>query len=280
MLHCVMLAVHFTMPDVTKFEPADPGLEVILVNAKHDRAPVKAEALAQANLDGGGEADKGRAKSPLPDLQKAEDGDSFKASQRRIAELEEQQRKYLEQYKKKNSTFTVPRIADTEKPKETPQQPEGADSVDSTKALARSEAEINKSVEDYNKRPKKTFITPNTKSVGYAMYYNSARERIERMGTMNFPQKNGNKLYGKLTMSISIYQNGNIYDQGGEDGLKIDRSSGNPALDEAALRIVRRAAPFGRFPTSMRTTDKDDIWVLIVTFNFTSEEVKLEAEMH
>lgn len=47
--HCVLLAVRFAAPDSFRFKPDDPGLEVILVNAKHDKKPLKPEALAQAN---------------------------------------------------------------------------------------------------------------------------------------------------------------------------------------------------------------------------------------
>ena len=93
--HASLLAVRFAAPDAFRLQPADPGLEVILVNAKHARAPVKADALAQANLEGGGTADAGRAQSPLPDLRKVENGDSIQALQRRIAELEQQQKSVL-----------------------------------------------------------------------------------------------------------------------------------------------------------------------------------------
>jgi protein TonB len=276
LLHAGMLAVHFTAPDAFQFKPADPGLEVILVNAKHDKAPLKAEALAQANLDGGGEAEKGRATSPLPDLQKTENGDSVKAARRRQVELEEQQRKLLERLTKKKTPFVVPRIADTEKPKEMPQQPDGADVLDSTQVLARREAEIAKRIEDENKRPKKTFITPSTREVGYAMYYDNVKQRIEKIGTLNFPQKDGKKLYGELVVSIPIYHDGSLYER--EGGPTVEHSSGNAVLDQKALAIVRRAAPFGHFPKNMRTTDKDDVWVVYTRFKFTREEA-LETEL-
>ena len=68
--HAALLAVRFVAPPPNLAKPTDPGLEVILVNAKHKNAPLKAEALAQANLDGGGTVDKGRSKSPLPDMRK------------------------------------------------------------------------------------------------------------------------------------------------------------------------------------------------------------------
>lgn len=274
LLHGGLLLVRFAAPESFKFQPTDPGLEVILVNAKHDKKPLKAEALAQANLDGGGNATAGRAKSPIPDMRKNEDGESVQETKRHIAELEELQQKMLAQITRK-TPFSMPSMKDLEKPKETP-HPAGADARDSTRELARREAEIAKSIEDYNKRPKKTQITPSTSEVGYAMYYKTLQSRIEKMGTLNFPQQDGKKMYGELVIYIPIYQDGNIYEK--EGGPSIQHSSGNAALDRAALRIVRRSAPFGRFPPNMRSVDKDDIWEIVTRFKFTREDA-LEAEL-
>lgn len=272
LLHAGLLAVHFTAPEAMKFKPTDPGLEVILVNAKHDKAPLKAEALAQANLDGGGNADAGRAKSPLPDLRRSEDGDSVKAAQRKVEDLERSQKKLLSQLNK--TPFHAPQV--TDEPKEVPQvQRNATDMLDSAKALLRREAEISRDIEDYNKRPKKTQITPSTRQVDYAAYYKNFQEKIERFGTLNFPQENGKKLYGQLTISIPIASDGSLYMKDG--GPKVERSSGIAALDKAALRIVQRTAPFGRFPENMRTPGKEDVWEIITTFKFTRDEA-LETE--
>jgi protein TonB len=269
--HAALLAIRFAAPDAFRLQPADPGLEVILVNAKHARAPVKAEALAQANLDGGGNADAGRAQSPLPDLRKVENGDSIKALQRRIAELEQQQNSVLTRVAK--SQFNRTPVAEQDKPD--PQRT-GADNVDSTREIARMTAEITQRINDENKRPKKTFISPSTREVGYAMYYKAMQKRVEEVGTLNFPQQDGRKLYGELVVYIPIFQDGTLYEK--EGGPHIERSSGNPALDKAALAIVRRAAPFGKFPANMRSTDKDDLWIVVTRFKFTREE-KLQAEL-
>ena len=269
--HAALLAIRFAAPDAFRMQPADPGLEVILVNAKHARAPVKADALAQANLDGGGNAETGRAQSPLPDLRKVENGDSIKALQRRIAELEQQQNSVLTRVAK--SQFNRAPVAEKDKPD--PSRT-GADNVDSTKEIARMTAEITQRINDENKRPKKTFISPSTREVGYAMYYKAMQKRVEEVGTLNFPQQNGRKLYGELVMYIPVFQDGSIYEK--EGGPRIERSSGNRALDQAALGIVRRAAPFGKFPANMRSTDKDDLWIVITTFTFTREG-KLQAEL-
>ncbi|SNS22940.1 protein TonB [Noviherbaspirillum humi] len=273
LLHGALLAVRFAAPEAFKFKPADPGLEVILVNAKHDRKPAKAEALAQSNLDGGGNADAGRAKSPLPDMRKHENGEGMKAMQRRIQELEQRQRQLAQAARK--TPMKTPPAGEAAPPREAP-RPEARDMVDSASEIARREAEIAKQLEDYNKRPRKTMISPSTREVGYAMYYNALRERIEKVGTLNFPQQDGRKLYGELVLSIPIFQDGSIYEK--EGGITVDKSSGNPALDEAAKRIVRRSAPFGKFPPNMRSSDKDDVWVLVTNFKFTREGA-LEANL-
>ena len=270
--HAALLAVHFVAPKAFRAEPTDPGLEVILVNAKHANKPLKAEALAQANLDGGGNVDKGRSKSPMPDMRKNETGDSVKASQRRITELQEKQRELLTAATRP-SDLTAPPITEKTKPDVSAV---GADLLETSKAIARQAAEISETIEDQNKRPRKTFITPSTQAVGYAMYYKTLQKRVEEIGTLNFPQKNGRKLYGELVVQIPVFQDGTIYQK--EGGASIKVSSGNKALDDAALSIVRRAAPFGRFPPNMLSSDKDDLWVVITRFKFTREE-KMEANL-
>ena len=263
--HAALLAVRFVAPDAFKIEPADPGLEVILVNAKHANKPLKADALAQANLDGGGQQDAGRAQSPLPDLRKNENGDSVKAAQLRIAELLAQQEAMLTQAR--NAHYKAPPVTERDKPD--PART-GTDDLAATKALARATAEISARIQDENKRPKKTFISPSTQEVGYAIYYKTMQKRVEEIGTLNFPQVNGKKLYGELILEIPIFQDGTIYVK--DEGVKVRKSSGNAALDNAALAIVRRSAPFGPFPKNMLSSDKDDVWVIITRFNFTREE--------
>lgn len=274
LVHASLLMVHFVAPDSFKLQPADPGLEVILVNAKHDKKPLKADALAQANLDGGGQADKGRSKSPLPDMGKIEDGDSTPASKARIAELEALQQQMMTQLKKDNSFKLATKL---DKPNPNASIPTtGTDLLESSRALARAMAEITQTVEDQNKRPRKTFITPSTQAVGYAVYYKAMQKRVEDIGTLNFPQRDGKKLYGELVVYIPIFQDGSIYEK--EGGARVEKSSGNLELDKAALRIVRRAAPFGKFPPNMLSGDRDDLWVIITRFKFTREET-LQTEL-
>lgn len=267
LVHAVLLGVHFVAPDSFRLKPSDPGLEVILVNAKHDKAPQKADAIAQANLDGGGNAEDGRAKSPLPDMYKIEDGEAVKAVQRKVAELETQQQKILAQVSKAVPTVVAPVH---EAPREAPPQVNAKDLLETAQAVARMEAEVARNIEAYNKRPKKTQITARTREASYAIYYKALQERIEKLGTLNFPQQDGKKLYGELIVYIPVFEDGSIYAKDG--GARIESSSGNAVLDQAALAIVRRAAPFGHFPEHMRSSGRDDVWEVITRFRFTHQE--------
>ena len=105
-------------------------------------------------------------------------------------------------------------------------------------------------------------ITSRTRDVGDAMYFKSVQKKVESIGVINFPQKNGTRLYGQLTVRINVYHDGSLYEKAG--GVSVVRSSGNPALDAAALNIVRRAAPFGRFSGNVRS--------IITRLNFTRDQ--------
>ncbi|MES2016115.1 MAG: TonB family protein [Pseudomonadota bacterium] len=272
MAHGALLAVRFAAPDAFHFKPSDPGLEVILVNAKHARAPLKAEVLAQADLDGGGNADKGRSKSPLPDLHRTETGDSLKAIQKRAADLEEYQKSLVTSAS--HSPYKAPPIKQYDKldPNRT-----GTDIIETSKAIARKEAEIFNRIEDENERPHKSTFSPKALGVKYAQYYSEMAHRIEEVGTLNFPQKDGRKMYGQVVISIPVFQDGAIYDK--EGGITVEKSSGNAALDKAAVAIVRRSAPFGRFPPKMMSSrEGGEVFVIVCAFNFARNN-KLEAEI-
>ncbi len=105
-----------------------------------------------------------------------------------------------------------------------------------------------------------------------AMYYPTLRNRIEKAGMLYYPKLNGKRLQGELEISIPVYQDGTLYEKGG--GPRVVRSSGNPALDAAALRIVRRAAPFPSFSRTMRENSIDGVMEFTVPFNFMIDEIR------
>jgi len=134
---------------------------------------------------------------------------------------------------------------------------------DTVRAIARMEAQLDKQINDYNARPRRGYIGPNTRGVSYAMYYNQWKDKVERVGTLNYPEEARGKVYGELVLVVTLNFDGTIYN----DEIRISRSSGYPVLDRAAARIVRLAAPYGRFAAEMR---KDyDVFEIITKFTFT-----------
>jgi protein TonB len=267
-IHAIVLTLEFKFPESLHFKPLDPALEIILVNASHDKAPPNPDALAQANLSGGGNAESGRAKSPLPDLKKSVDGNALEARRRRIAELEQIQNRVIAQMESKTAQRS-PQRSDKIIP-QTAEASVNKSPQEEALAIARREAEISQRIEDYNKRPIKTQITPSTRAVSYAMYYTAVQKRVEQTGTLHFPQKNGKKIYGDLVVYIPIFQDGSIYMR--EGGPRVERSSGNAELDNAALAIVRRAAPFGQFPSELTAGAKSHVWEIVTRFSFARDD--------
>jgi protein TonB len=267
LFHALLLSVRFISPEALRVAPFDPGLAVILVNARHDTAPLQADALAQANLDGGGNAEAGSARSPLPDLGRIHDGTQLERQQQRVAELEQLQRKLLTQA----STQRADPIPDGKDVDRASVNGRDVRSVEEIQEVARREAEIARDITNYTKRPLKIQLTPSTREVSYALYYTALQKKIEQTGTLNFPQQDGRKMYGELIVYIPVSEDGGLYEK--EGGPRIERSSGNAALDAAAIAIVRRAAPFGRFPSTLAKDGRARVWEIIARFSFTRDQM-------
>ncbi|WP_425261664.1 energy transducer TonB [Rubrivivax sp. RP6-9] len=261
-VHGALLTVRFVDPEAFNRVFQDTPLEVILVNARSNEAPTQAQAIAQANLAGGGEADKGRATSPLPPAATVQLGDASDDAKKRIDQLQEQQQQLLAQIRREVATLPPP---DPRRDSGTPQE---RDQDERRRQLLRLLAEIEKRINEENARPKKRYISPATREEVYALYYDSLRRRIEDRGTRNFPETGGRKLYGELTMNVTIDAQGRVVD------TEIVRASRSRQLDQQAVAIVRAAAPFGPFTSAMRR-EADQI-VVTSRFRFTRDET-LEA---
>src|SRR5512137_1325614 len=94
-LHISVLAIRFVDPELLRVRSTDPPLDIILVNAKSETRPGKPEALAQANLDGGGTTERGRRTSPLPNSFEMRDGDALQEARKSVQQLEEEQKRLL-----------------------------------------------------------------------------------------------------------------------------------------------------------------------------------------
>ncbi len=103
LLHGVFLSLHFKFPEASRaFQ--DKALDIILVNAKSARKPNEAQALAQANLDGGGNSEQNRrVKTPLPPSARQQVGNDLEQAQKRVQTLEAQQRRLLDQTRSKQA---------------------------------------------------------------------------------------------------------------------------------------------------------------------------------
>lgn len=261
LLHAVVLSLHFTFPDAARaFQ--DRALDIILVNSRSARKPSEAQALAQANLDGGGNTEeKRRAKTPLPPAPRHQDGDDLDHSQKRIQELEAHQQRLTAQTRSR--TVVAPAADKQVQPEPTPSV-SGRDLAHSALAMARLEGEIAKEVDDYNQRPRKKFIGTRADEYRFAQYNEEWRQKVERVGTLNYPEAARGKLYGSLILTVSIRSDGSVA------SVEINRSSGHKVLDDAARRIVAMAAPFAAFPPAIR--HDTDILVITRSWNFTQRD--------
>jgi protein TonB len=256
-VHAVLLTVRFVDPEGFNRVFEDTPLEVILVNTKTNEKADKARAIAQTSLAGGGEAAKGRATSPLPPSALTEFGDAAENEQKKIEAMQEQQMLMLAQVKRMLAAMPP---AD---PKQT-SNPEAQAREDKRRQLLRILAEIERRINEENARPKKRYISPSTREEVYAVYYDGLRRKIEDKGTRNFPEVAGKKLYGELTMIVTVNHDGTVLD------TEVVETSGSLALDRRAKTIARSAGPFGKFNDAMRR--KADQIVVVSRFKFTRDE--------
>ena len=259
-LHAVALSIHFRLPDMTRGKSVAPSLDVVLVNSKTRAKPVKASVLAQANLDGGGNTDENRrAKTPLPVLKETESGADLRRAAQRVQELQAQQLKMMTRLRAAKSV-TPAEQANAASATAAPQpQLSGQELAASSLAIARMEAQISREIDEYNQRPRKTFIGARAEEYRFAQYVEDWRLKVERIGNLNYPESARGRIYGSLVLTVSIKSDGSL------DSVEVRRSSGHQILDRAAERIVRMAAPFARFPANI----KRDTDILVITRTWT-----------
>ena len=257
-VHAVLLTVRFVDPEGFNRVFKDTPLEVILVNARSSEPPLKAQAIAQAALAGGGEAQAGRATSPLPPSALTEVGDSLEDARQQIQTLQEQQMQLLSQIRRELARLPPP------DPQRDEGSPDARAQAEQRQQMLQMLAEIEKRINEANARPKKRYVSPSTSEAVYAVYYDVLRRKIEERGTQNFPEDKGRKLYGELTMIVTVDALGQVLD------TEIVQSSGQRALDRRAQAIVRAASPFGPFTDAMRK--QADQIVVVSRFRFTRDE--------
>ena len=256
-VHAGLLTLRFVDPEAFERVLADTPLEVILVNARSNEAPVKAQAIAQANLAGGGEAAQGRATSPLAASAEVRLGDAAEDTRQRIDQMLQEQMQLLAQMRREAALLPPDGAADQGTPEQRAER-------ERRRQMIKQLAEIEKRINEENARPRKRYVSPATSEAVYAVYYDAMRRKIEERGTRDFPEVQGRKLYGELTMNVTVDAAGRVVE------TEVVRPSQSRLLDQRAVAIVRSAAPFGAFTTAMRR-EADQI-VVTSRFRFTRED--------
>ncbi|HEX6708181.1 MAG TPA: TonB family protein [Albitalea sp.] len=259
-VHAALLFVRIVDPEGFNRVFEDTPLEVILVNTRSREAPVKAQAIAQAQLAGGGELERGRATSPLPPSAMVELGNAVEESHRQIEQLQEAQTQLLARLRRELAQMPAP-----DPRKEATTQEEKSQQEERRQRLELL-AEIEKRIQEQNARPKKRYISPATQEQAYAIYYDALRRKIEERGTRNFPEYRGKRLYGELMMVLTVDAVGRVVD------TEVVQPSGTPMLDKRAIAIVKAAAPFGNFTQPMRR--EADQLVITSRFKFHGERLE------
>ncbi len=264
LLHGILLALKFTPPDPIRFAPADARLEIVLLNAESPTRPLKPAVLAQVDMEGGGDRDKGRARSPLPAQDRMIDGKDLREQRRRIQQLEEQQRQLIA-LAGTNGITPLDRTAKAE-----PQaDARGVDEKDVESAIARLQAQIDRQISDYNKRPKRLTFGINAVGVSYARYVDAWATKIERIGTERYPQAARGRLYDSMIITVEVDRHGNVVD------VILNRKSRHEILNRAVREIVLAGAPYERFPPEMAR--EGDILQIVRTWNFTNDSLATQS---
>jgi len=249
-LHAVVLAIRFAPFDLSKFERNTPPLEVALVNAKSKSKPAKADILAQANLDGGGNTDANRrAKTPLPALPKDNATTQLAVATQQVEALEKKSQEMMTQLRS-GATVATPQPKPNDA-LEKPELPTATEMMQRTMEAMRLEAQIAKDMEAYQKRPKRRFIGARAQEYRFARYVEDWRLKVESIGNRNYPEAaRAQKLYGSLLLTVGIRADGSV------ETVVVDRTSGQKILDLAAVRIVEMGGPYSPFPPDIsRDTD-------------------------
>lgn len=263
----IILGISFTVPKVLPQLNDLPDLEITLITSHDDIEPEEADYLAQANQEGGGEKEESAIpKSPLPPT-------TSNQASRQLPTAQPRSQPKINPPTAEPEVITQPTPAEQSlaeaEPEATTQQhstepPEPAIPEERPREAERSRlsAEISRFWEEYQKRPRRTFLNARTREYRFAAYMEAWRAKVERIGNLNYPEAaKRQKITGALVLDVALEPNGNINE------VNVQRSSGHRILDDAAIRIVELAAPYAPFPDNIR---KDtDILHITRTWQFT-----------
>jgi protein TonB len=267
-VHAILLLITFKGADFSFSARTVPHLDVVLVNSRGTK-PVKADALAQANLDGGGNTEAElRAKTNLPVVPSLQFSTELELASARLSQLEAEAKRIF-------AMLGAGAEALLHDNRHVPTDPTALNDLDPHSRqlkIAQMEAQIAREWEAYQKLPRRKFIGTRTEGVIYADYVDKWRQRIEKVGTEHFPDEaRRQKIFGSLLLTVSIRANGTV------EKVEIERSSGYRILDAAALRVIELAGPFPPFPSAIRR--EFDVLSITRNWSFTRADLELKTEL-
>jgi protein TonB len=247
--------------------PVMPTLDVILTQTRTEKAPEHADFLAEANQQGGGESDV--AKRPgEPQLANVPKPDPGIAPQELLAQNPPPQPEAVQRLlttTRASQNVAAPQEA---QPVATVPLPTGRELMEQNLQMARLTAELQRNQQLEAKRPRKRFFSASTQEYEYAAYMRAYVARLERIGTLNYPDEARRlNLTGAVVVTVEIRRDGSLAN------VTTIQSSGVPVLDQAAEQTVRLAAPYPELP---RTKDDPDILNITRTFRYVSGGTVIE----
>jgi protein TonB len=261
----VLFGISFKSP-LPKIDNTAAPLEVVLVNSKSVSKPRNADALAQANLDGGGNTDNNRrAKAPAAQAMEHKHADEAATAMQKKDQLEQEAKRLMTAI---DGDQAIPQAEPySEQSEKNSPIMDTTDLVQRGLEIARLEAQTSRDYDAYQKRPKRRFIGARTQEYRFARYVEDWRIKVERIGNLNYPEAaRREKLYGNLQLTVGITSDGSV------ESLEINRSSGQKILDEAAIRIVKLAGQNGFAPFPPDISRDTDILHITRTWAFTRSD--------
>lgn len=241
----IILGITFSPTSLNPKQSTQPPLEITLVHQHSDDIPDQADYLAQANLSGAGNTqDKSQPSSPAAMLAAhSKNGNTSNLLNPVTADKAQPIR--LELLTSNQSQYKV--SSDNSTPTQQQNSHTSAELIQLNMEIAALSAEIDRSIQAYAKQIKHRFIAANARKFRDAAYLDAWRTKVEHIGNTHYPDEaRRRKLSGGLVLDVAVNANGTLHN------IHIRRSSGHKILDDAAIHIVKLAAPFAPFTAEMR----------------------------
>lgn len=257
----IILGVSFVADDASNKVGMLSSLEITLVNNRSLNKIDEADYLAQVNQEGGGDSQEKRRpetifESLLPLEQPVVTSLNPPMLQPVPKQLESRTEILTTSRAQKKVTAELLPVQKTKS-----EQLSAVELISRSMDIASLESEIGQTVQAYAKLPRNKIITARTKEYVYASYMNSWRQKVERIGNLNFPAAaKQNQLSGELILDVMLRADGTIYE------IEVVKTSGHQILDDAAVRIVNLSSPFSPFSQAMKK--ETDILHIIRTWKF------------